>query len=109
LAPVDPRRRNGLKAGVYWGCPDDAKGISGIEYYYLEWKGAGIYFCISCVAYYGAFTGSGKGWSRASAPSNAYAQSVVGIFDRSSNGDWGNVFQFVEGELLLHLESTSRN
>jgi hypothetical protein len=77
--------------------------------YYLEGKGAGIYSCISRVAYYGAFTGSGKGWSRASAPSNAYPQSVVGIFDRSSNGDWGNVFQFVEGELLLHLESTSRN
>jgi hypothetical protein len=84
--------RGTTNAGVYWGCPDDAKGIRGIEYYYLEGKGAGIYSCISRVAYYGAFTGSGKGWSRASAPSNAYPQSVVGIFDRSSNGDWGTYY-----------------
>jgi len=28
---------------------------------------------------------------------------------RVDGGLWGNVFQVVEGELLLHLESTSRN
>ena len=28
---------------------------------------------------------------------------------RVDGGLWGNVFQVVDGEVLLHLESTSRN
>ena len=108
MAPVDPRC-NGLKGEAYSGCLDSVKGISGIEYYYLEWKGSEIYSCISCVAYEGAFTGCGKGWSRASAPSNAYLQFVVGNFDLSSSGDGGKVFRLIEGKLLLHLLSTGGN
>lgn len=83
-------------AGVYVGCADYAKtfGSSSIEYYYLEGIGAGVYSCVSRVAYYGAFNGGDQvGWSKAYSPSRfEYPNVVSAVFDRSSNGKWGSYY-----------------
>ena len=75
-------------AGVYSGCEPN------IEYYYLEGSGSGIYSCVSRAAYYGAFNGGDqKGWSKAYAPGRFnYPNAVSGIFERSSNGQWGSYY-----------------
>ena len=86
-------------AGVYWGCEAYAQSLglaatlNGIEFYYLEGKGAGIYSCISRAAYYGAFNGGEQtGWSKAYVPERLPPYAVSGVFDRSSNGKWGTYY-----------------
>jgi hypothetical protein len=86
-------------AGVYWGCEAYAQSLgaaatlSGIEFYYLEGKGAGIYSCISRAAYYGVFNGGAQsGWSKAYAPERSPPYAVSGVFNRSSNGQWGTYY-----------------
>jgi hypothetical protein len=81
-------------AGVYYGCDNYSPSGGGIEYYYLEGSGAGIYSCISRVAYYGAFLGDEQtGWSKAYAPTpGLIPYAVSGVFDRSSNGQWGSYY-----------------
>jgi len=81
-------------AGVYSGCDYYSQSGQGIEYYYLEGSGAGIYSCISRAAYYGASLADEQtGWSRAYAPkSKLFPYAVSGVFDRSSNGQWGSYY-----------------
>ena len=81
-------------AGVYYGCDYYSQSGQGIEYYYLEGSGAGIYSCISRAAYYGASLADEQtGWSRAYAPkSKLFPYAVSGVFDRSSNGQWGSYY-----------------
>jgi hypothetical protein len=81
-------------AGVYSGCDYYSQSGQGIEYYYLEGSGAGIYSCISRAAYYGAILADEQtGWSRAYAPkSKLFPYAVSGVFDRSSNGQWGSYY-----------------
>ena len=81
-------------AGVYYGCDYYSQSGQGIEYYYLEGSGAGIYSCISRAAFYFALLADEQsGWSTAYAPALGnipYASS--GVFDRSSNGQWGSYY-----------------
>jgi len=89
-----------VDAGVYWGCETYAQSLgaaadlNGIEYYYLEGTGSGIYSCVSRAAYYGAFNGGEQtGWSKAYAPARFdYPNAVSGVFERSSNGNWGTYY-----------------
>ena len=75
------------KAGVYYGCAEK------VEYYYLEGLGAGIYSCISRVAYYGAFTADTGLWDKVYAPvARIKPYTVVGIFDATTNGVWGTYY-----------------
>ena len=99
--------RGTTNAGVYLGCEDYAStlGYPQVEYYYLEGSGAGIYSCVSRVAFYGA--AYRPGWSVAYTPSRQeYPNVYAGNYDRSSNGLWGTFYLEIDAPAdCLNLES----